>query len=926
MQRKLILTVGLFVLSIFIINLDAGEDGTMKLRKYGVDPNRIVKGVYRGRFTPDANYVLDGHLAKDFKLPPMPYRFLTEAEGYRPQLSPVPPPYVHPRVLMSPQDIQRIKQQLARGEKADRYFRIVWQDIDQLARRGDVLCMALKALCTDDRMLGRQAAEKVIAEARFKEPMIDIMNTHPKMAPIRDNWYYFSRMTVEKVGGIFYRDAYAQGGPNLIRKLAQKSVEFASDEDRQSAGHLFNTIIMFYDYTYDFMTDQERSFVRSVIAKLTQNRYTTGMELPGNMFINNHMSMGEDLLLLALAIEGEEGYEPRILKVYAPAVNNKIIYDVSPGGFLHEKCKGFLPERAVLAITRRNLPLLSNDHLMKMVWAKVMDSANVYRDITPLGQTAPEHRRWWQGYGSGPWMDQFFNWAFMMKFAYPDSPVVDYFYKERLIDNGFGPPDLPPSVPLPHPRIRYTHRDVMLLTVTDGLRDEKGVPIDYNKTGLPKEVTTKGLCWIDMQRGVAMSRSSWDKDALFVHYEARSDIYSAGHETPEAGDFNLYAHGIRWSERRDWYMDCYFRNMVLIDGYAGIYSPVCAKLLNVIDNEYATTFISDNTDQYNWRKQEKLFYSWHNLIKENPWEAKRFPGGRWGRDWEVPFHPHMRIYHENLAGLDWGNWHGETRGPEMYQRWNDVDHVFRTLHLCKGEHPYVLVIDDVRKDRNKHQYDWLFHLEPDITLYQADSSVRNRYLKKGMPEDRTTDIILCTRDVPEKRYDRYGMRCHRTPKKGDPLLLIRVLWRNSEFAFPQPAFEQGYGTPRVKVPAMAVDPQFRILIYPFRYGEELPVTQWSEDHTQLTISIGNTTDTYIFDQTDRERTVFTMLRNGKKIAHTPYGPPAPQLDTIYGWTPDRNHPQAIREVKFTGTTQIKVLKAGICISLRWCSGNRQCIS
>ncbi len=28
-------------------------------------------------------------------------------------------------------------------------------------------------------------------------------------------------------------------------------------------------------------------------------------------------------------------------------------------------------------------------------------------------------------------------------------------------------------------------------------------------------------------------------------------------------------------------MDCYFRNMVLIDGYAGVYSPVCGKLMKV---------------------------------------------------------------------------------------------------------------------------------------------------------------------------------------------------------------------------------------------------------------------------------------------------------------------------------------------------------
>ena len=660
-------------------------------------------------------------------------------------LSKVPPVGLHPRVLLSPSDIETIRAKVALGDKADRYFRVVWNDIKK-ARPMDhihgLASSALVALVTEDQKLGRQLAGILVEQARYFDPMADIMNTHADMAPVRDNWYYYARTSVKKVGGVFYRDAYENGGARRIRELAAKGVEFSSESDRQSSGHLFNTVLRSYDYIYPFMTDGERTTVRRVIAKLTAGRYTAGMELPGNMFINNHMSMGEDLLILALAIEGEEGYDPRILEVYGPAVNNKISYDVSKAGHLHEKCKGFLPERAALAISRRTLPLLSNDHLRAMVWAKVMDSTCIRHGTPALGKRNEAPRHWWMGYGSGPWMDQFFNWAFLLKYVYPDDPVVDYFYKGRMVNQDLGFPGADAAAPLPSPRIRYTWRDIMLLTATDGLRHADGRVIDYERDGLPKEILAQKSAWIDLPRGVAMSRSSWEKDGLHIHYECRSDVFSAGHETPEAGDFNLVSHGVQWSIRRDWYMDCYFRNMVLIDGYAGVYSPVCGKLMSVEDNDHATTFISDQTDQYNWRKIEKNFYSWHNLVKENPWEAERWPGGKWGRDWEVPFHEHMRRYHEGIAGLDWGNWHGETRGPEMYQRWNRVDHVFRTLHMTKGEHPYVLIIDDVRKDSGMHQYDWLLHLEPDVTLWEGDSSVKNRHLEPGMPGDRTTDLAF----------------------------------------------------------------------------------------------------------------------------------------------------------------------------------------
>ena len=277
--------------------------------------------------------------------------------------------------------------------------------------------------------------------AKYSEPMIDVFNTHEEMKHIRDNWYYYARTAISKVGTVYYDDAYEQGGAELIAKLAQEGAVFGNDGDRQS-GVFFNSPLSNYDYLYRWLTEDERTLVRRVISKLTSGRYTTGMELPGHMFINNHMSMGEDQIVLNLAIEGEEGWDPRLLKEYAPAVRNKLTYDISLGGILHEKCKGFLPERASVAIARRAdnpesgaLPLLAHDHLKLMVWGKVMDSANIFYRYNAgrrpaaakLGEGLNEPRLWSMGLGSGPWMDQFFNWAFLLKHVYPNDPVVDYF-------------------------------------------------------------------------------------------------------------------------------------------------------------------------------------------------------------------------------------------------------------------------------------------------------------------------------------------------------------------------------------------------------------------------------------------------------------------------------------------------------------------
>jgi hypothetical protein len=128
------------------------------------------------------------------------------------------------------------------------------------------------------------------------------------------------------------------------------------------------------------------------------------MALPGQMYINNHMSGSANQIYLALAIEGEEGYDPRIAKMAQWSLANKPSYDLSSDGITFENTKGFIP--------------------------------------------------------------------------------------------------------------------------------------------------------------------------VLVHMENRTDQYYMGHESPQHGDFQVWADGIPWVNNGGDYLDCSFRNMVLVDGLAGAYAPV----------------------------------------------------------------------------------------------------------------------------------------------------------------------------------------------------------------------------------------------------------------------------------------------------------------------------------------------------------------
>lgn len=204
------------VLFIGFFSLVEGRDSN-----YQVDEKYMVDGVYRGRFCPPAEYVLSGQFAKDMEpLPKVPWRYLNYRQGYRQDvMSPVPPPGVHPRVLMDMGDIKKIREKIKLGKEAPRYFQIQLNWAKN--QRDDLVSRSFMALVLEDEVAGRKCVDELIALAKEQEPLIDLLNNHPTFAGIRDNYYYFSRSEVVSVGGVPYKKAYREGGAKRIHELAK---------------------------------------------------------------------------------------------------------------------------------------------------------------------------------------------------------------------------------------------------------------------------------------------------------------------------------------------------------------------------------------------------------------------------------------------------------------------------------------------------------------------------------------------------------------------------------------------------------------------------------------------------------------------------------------------------------------------------------
>ena len=893
---------------------------------------------YKGSYAADGDYILNGGLIEDLPDPiEVPVHY--EAPGFdASKLTAPPAPGIHPRIIIGPQDIEHFKALHAAGDQAPRIFRLQMEQMRRDAENwkipanfnyrtspwgedSKIAGWALYALITEDQELGRKAAEATVEHALYLEGRVDILNSHPDTAAIKDVAYDFVRIGV-KFDQIDYHSAYYQGGKERVAELMQAHGATITHTGDHSGAYL--SLAFEYDYAHPFMTATQRAIVRRVISKCTYGKYTTGMQIPGQMYINNHMSGAANQIYLALAIEGEEGYDPRVAKLAEWSLKNKLSYDLSSDGITYENTKGFIPMLPVLAIAKRQGAghpenLLKHSHLLARANSNVQHARKIYYryfgesrrrpdgkglDKIITGQDEPRYWRASGGSGSGGHLE---FWS-VLKHFYPQDDMVDFVWNAKL------PGSLSYYEGTAEENWRGNiHHNWFGLKALNLLTAAQMT--DYNKLDQLEQFESVEKFWFDDERGIMSARNDWTADSMLVHKENRIDQYYMGHESPQHGDFQVWADGIPWVTNGGGYLDTSFRNMVIVDGLAGVYAPISGDWMTASSTAHSATSVSEMTSAYQWRKSMNgLRYLDHPGLKTAPYQmGSRFLDAAYQltRLSEFAYLPKIREHYDGFAHLDYGPWHGETRGPEYYIQWNEpMDHVFRTFHFARGTTPYLLIFDDLRKaDDLNHQFDWRMLLTADAVLYQSNTAVGSRHTELNTEGKIGTDLIFCMKDESYQRAqgNAWGAKyvdLKPKPKKGDPMLLVRVLWRNTNFPYPVPNLQRSGDYNMVSVPAFGKSPEYRIMVFPYRYGDKLPTTEWSDDRTRLTVKVGDNTDVYDLDQTDRERTVFSMTRNGKKITDSDATPPMPELVERHGFTVDQNQPDWRAPQLISGPTQV----------------------
>lgn len=784
---------------------------------------------------PSAEEILDGKCV--FPASP-PIEVGEDLRGFdATRLTRVPAVGVHPRLLFGPDDLPEIRRRVAATafgrsvhdairQRADAALRdpSAWSSsLYQALASGDtpaarkiiddrggfpetpnayqpwlynLVLEALDALLRDDADAGRRAATAIATYAELIRPMVD----QCLKAPLgEDVWR--SRVSGPKTGS------------GVVRQGVREVL----------GGHLLG---YGYDFSHPYMTDAQRTAVRGLIASATHGRIWMGARLPAHFRNWNWIAVGLQQPLLALAIEGEEGYDPRVYQLGVRVARDYLTYGISPSGSSTEAV-GYTQFGLIwanpfmVAAARRGDNLLGHSHHRAMLdW--------YLQSIEPSLDAFTSH-------GDGGDVPPALWTLAMWRYFFPSDARADFLWQRHLANPAgrmFG---------------SSVHLMEALLWASDPATDPSGKPVDYqdgSKLGAP-------LFMHDPVRGSVNARTAWHRDAASMQIECRVDSVGASHEHADRGNFTFFSHGRAWAKENFRSVETRHHNGILIDGMGQGYWPGPGRWIACEDRGDLVMASVDLADAYRWW--------WPKQIRAESADFIRFRHPRWDS-----YAGEAAAFRETYRGLSIERddrpavvdfWKGyEASDPRLWDEdgWPvrlphcAVERAFRTVVFARQGAPWLLVVDDIRKDNSERLYEWLMQTGMDTEVAGLSGN----------------DILLTDASVRRDRLGRPDLA------KGDRCLLVRVL----EVAEPadahafqaRPSFRletferrdslerearegslsgaRSFGLDkRLVIGSRSVEPGFKILLFPHRHGESLPVTSWDSPSGLLTIEAGGRT-------------------------------------------------------------------------------------
>ena len=843
------------------------------------------------KVTPEQQKILDGPETKWKMVPESEFDY----SGFNKTLlgSAVPPPGVYPRILFSEADIPMLYKRISSnkvGQKSlievEYLLKHSWWDastsdgkIFQKLASGDLSglewpavpagaaatsvpqqfkdekpgihnshvayvpeCladMALYCLLTNDDIHGKMAATAIANYFKLREPLIDEWNAVSE-SEFGTSYTRPDGSTAE-VGGNGANTAWR----NIHGIVAQMNVGLG------------------LDFAGKWMTAEEKDIMRRVIAKATYGRRGYGQDGSIRFRDINWVSWDLPNFLAVTAIEGLEGFDKESYQSNCETVRAFCEWGIDDNGVIYES-NGKTPggcqfhTLSMIALARRGLNLWGHPHVRKLLQAQV-------EMTSPDGKVVVN-----SGTQYVPFSQQHFSLETVNEYKafYPSNLCADYLLSQPSVSGNkedesdrawifddFNPEKYKSQVAnlkrlrMPSPMYPgFVHgflydSDFKLTT-----RKETNVSLDFNSP----------------THGVFSSRSDNNINATWINMMVRPDHYlGGGHHHADAGMFHFSALGVNWiteSPFNQVYAGKY-HNQVLVDdvsepdGSGGLGTGYQAAATYIgdattADGGFAT---GDLTNSYTYRWQTQPGQDWGPKLAGLSWELD--PSAQNLRTFAGTSRFKMRPW---WATYTYSNYMATSRS-----KFNPMEYVYRSVGLVRGNHPYGVVIDDLKKDAQSHLYQWTAMLNGGV--WQAEYrglAVNQIVLGYGRYDDKSTTAKPLI-----------------SPSKGDPLLLVCSVNDKQETALNLPliqvsteegpviqnkAVTKATYYDRLAINTQSVKANYHVLLIPFRFGEELPTVTTVGYITTVSWKDGQK-DTLNFKTDVSNRTKVVVVRDGKEV-------------------------------------------------------------
>jgi hypothetical protein len=737
----------------------------------------------------------------------------------------LPPPGVHPRVWITDAERADVKRRLYETEHGKK--------------------IAQPAIATaTDWILGESGIAKSLRQFDPEQP------TRESVEKASRQWGEGKTVSL----GVTAIKAWVDEDKALARKVIGKAVLFTQaqmatekvdpetwkrwkEEPDWRGGNLWGPA-MVYDLLHREMTPEERKTIREAIVFFTAGKRAHGMGWPATRLFSNWVPLHGEMANIALAIEGEEGYDPEIYRLYHDMMKGWMDYSLSASGANHEDgyiyyaLRGGMP--FVVTATRRGDMDLARHRKFRNIWRWMA--------------------MWEPTYGH---FGGYQTCYVANQYLYPTDPVANMFWARRVGRDY---------------EVRQTWQSwVYTVLYGDDYRGTYAEATDYAKIGLP-------LSMFDKRRGVLIALNGFGEQDLMLRMHARADSMFVGHAAVDSGSFELQALGREWVHHpigdKAGSFHSYDYSLVHIDGKAQGMKPPIVNVIDQRNSDTASIITADLTYAYNWQ----WFYGWplpgvegRELPPSPPWEPEKSDPYKLGWPADEDWLPHDISAQPDIGFC--GVW-------QMKRRINDVRYAFRTAIMARGENPYVLIVDDVKQDDAERLYEWYLAVPRDVEfagqfqkdILLQDGEAGDAFRPKAGTRRLLVRVLSPYEDLPETGNFYKQPNFIRGVRFGEHVSSVHQDERRNRLG--NAKFR------RLDIPWRGTAGRFVVLLHPYktdlngpdktylacpRGSTAMPGTSWNQDRTELTVKFGDRTDVYSFKRLPSGRRHVTMTRDGEIV-------------------------------------------------------------